>query len=71
MRGVEKVFLLTMSTFGREQVTVEGRFARAALGAGVKHVVKVSVYAANASDPTSSLTRWCAPLSSPHIPPAF
>lgn len=60
LKGVEKVFLLTTSALGREQVVIEGRFARAAREAGVRHLVKVSIYAANTSDPTSSLTRWYA-----------
>lgn len=72
------MFLLTMSTLGREQVAIEGLFARTAKEAGVKHLVKVSVYAANTSDPTSSLTRWCgyhspsSPYNSPRarsLPP--
>ena len=55
---MEKVFLLTTTTLGRDQVVIEGRFARAAREAGVRHLVKVSVYAANGSDPSSSITRW-------------
>jgi len=56
--GVDRLFLLTLST--PDQPQIEGEIVQLAKKANVRQVVKLSVQGANSSDPSNSLLRWHA-----------
>jgi len=58
LKGIDRLFLLTLST--PDQPQIEGEIVQLAKKAGVRHVVKLSVQGASTSEPSNSLTRWHA-----------
>jgi len=56
LKGIDRLFLLTLSK--PNQAATEKKVAQFAKIAGVKQIVKLSVFGASPADPTNSLIRW-------------